>query len=120
MYSVTKKHESEHHCFTKNNDCVLLKQWGESRYYIVLQILYFSVIVCEKYSQQNRFLFINKYHVQENAGNIEATNFLASLKEFVKICGPGCDGSFKLTCQDGCAKLKLEFKQVPGIDFLLG
>ena len=49
---------------------------------------------------QKRILIKNG---QMNAGNTEERLLLENIKEFVRIWGSGQDGSFKLTCLDGCA-----------------
>jgi hypothetical protein len=46
---------------------------------------------------------------QMQAGKNEKRFLLASLKEFVKNWGAGREGSFQLVCEDGRAKLSMEF-----------
>ena len=50
-----------------------------------------------------------------HAGNNEERFVLASLKEFVKTWGSGRAGSFQLVCDEGHAKLSMEFSlETPG------
>jgi len=53
--------------------------------------------------------------VKMHAGNNEERFVLASLKEFVKTWGSGRAGSFQLVCDEGHAKLSMEFSlETPG------
>ena len=50
-----------------------------------------------------------------HAGNNKERFVLASLKEFVKTWGSGRAGSFQLVCDEGHAKLSMEFSlETPG------